>query len=322
MCNFIWASSYQQSSSRISGGDTGSDVTGSDPDRDWRYRKSRDCNRFPRFFLTIVVVQNVSLRMIDMATGSDRRGSIVRVRACATGSCAISALVGSFHRKWRHQTWPRRASPGLNQWYDVIKTFNFPVFFQTPAFELQRYLCFFHIFHIFSLFNLLFFHIFHIFSQFNLPFFHIVHIFSLFNLLFFPYCPYHFTIFFCIFHIISLFNLLFFRIFNIFSLFNSRFFHIFSLSSLPFFHIVQIFSLFNLLFFHNFHILSLFNLGFFHIFHIFMFNVDRFCCILMVIVIIWMKESESERAQCLKWTVAQSPNATNILFGRPKAAPN
>ena len=27
-------------------------------------------------------------------------------------------------------------------------------------------------------------------------------------------------------------------------------------------------------------------------------------------------------SQCLKWTVAQSPNATNILFGRPKAAPN
>ena len=26
--------------------------------------------------------------------------------------------------------------------------------------------------------------------------------------------------------------------------------------------------------------------------------------------------------QCLKWMVAQSPNATNILFGRPKAAPN
>ena len=26
--------------------------------------------------------------------------------------------------------------------------------------------------------------------------------------------------------------------------------------------------------------------------------------------------------QCLKWTVAQSPNATNILFGQPKAAPN
>jgi hypothetical protein len=26
--------------------------------------------------------------------------------------------------------------------------------------------------------------------------------------------------------------------------------------------------------------------------------------------------------QCLKWTVAQSPNAANILFGQPKAAPN
>jgi len=26
--------------------------------------------------------------------------------------------------------------------------------------------------------------------------------------------------------------------------------------------------------------------------------------------------------QCLKWTVVQSPNATNILLGRPKAAPN
>jgi hypothetical protein len=30
----------------------------------------------------------------------------------------------------------------------------------------------------------------------------------------------------------------------------------------------------------------------------------------------------SIHSQCLKWTVAQSPNATNILFGRPKAAPN
>ena len=29
-----------------------------------------------------------------------------------------------------------------------------------------------------------------------------------------------------------------------------------------------------------------------------------------------------KESQCLKWMVAQSPNATNILFGRPKAAPN
>jgi hypothetical protein len=42
---------------------TGSHVTGSD----------RVCmrNRFPRFFLTIVVVQNVPLCMTDMATGCD-----------------------------------------------------------------------------------------------------------------------------------------------------------------------------------------------------------------------------------------------------------
>jgi hypothetical protein len=63
-----------------------------------------------------------------------------KVSACTIGSCAISDIVGPFHRKWRHQSWPRRASPGLNQWYDVIKAFHFPVFFQTPTFEMQRYL--------------------------------------------------------------------------------------------------------------------------------------------------------------------------------------
>ena len=34
------------------------------------------------------------------------------------------------------------------------------------------------------------------------------------------------------------------------------------------------------------------------------------------------KTTDMHQVQCLKWTVAQSPNATNILFGRPKAAPN
>jgi hypothetical protein len=32
--------------------------------------------------------------------------------ACATGSCAISALVGPFHWKWRHQTSPEGDSLG------------------------------------------------------------------------------------------------------------------------------------------------------------------------------------------------------------------
>ena len=31
---------------------------------------------------------------------------------------------------------------------------------------------------------------------------------------------------------------------------------------------------------------------------------------------------DKDLIQCLKWTVAQSPNATNILFRRPKVAPN
>ena len=57
---------YRHGSSRISGGSTESDVShviGSD--------RVRMRNRFPCFFLTIVVVQNVSLRMTDMTTGCD-----------------------------------------------------------------------------------------------------------------------------------------------------------------------------------------------------------------------------------------------------------
>jgi hypothetical protein len=74
-------------------------VTGSD--------RMRMYNQFPRFFLTIVVVKNVPLRMIgsSMATGCDviKRHVIPKglhwksgVRACATGSCTIFALVGLF----------------------------------------------------------------------------------------------------------------------------------------------------------------------------------------------------------------------------------
>ena len=74
---------------------TGSHVT--------RIDRVRMCNRFPPFFLTIVVVQNVPLRMTDMATGCDviKRHVTSKgfpwncgVRACATGSCAISAWKG------------------------------------------------------------------------------------------------------------------------------------------------------------------------------------------------------------------------------------
>ena len=67
------------------------------------------CKRFPRFFLTIVVVQNVPLRITgsSMATECDvikRHATLKRfhwkgeVCACATGSCPISAILGPIHR--------------------------------------------------------------------------------------------------------------------------------------------------------------------------------------------------------------------------------
>jgi hypothetical protein len=46
---------------------------------------------FPCFFLTIVVVQNVPLRMTEMATGSN-----VTPKGISLVSGAIFALVGSF----------------------------------------------------------------------------------------------------------------------------------------------------------------------------------------------------------------------------------
>jgi hypothetical protein len=55
---------------------------------------------FPRFLLTIVVVQ--VLWLPEVTQGNPKE--FPWMCACATGSCAISVLVGSFHRKWRHQT--------------------------------------------------------------------------------------------------------------------------------------------------------------------------------------------------------------------------
>ena len=96
---------------------TGNDVTGSYGDRKWRqdrkWSREHEQSVPTLIFLTIVVVQNVLLRMTDMATGCDvikRHLTPKRfpwkggVRACATENCAISTLLWPFHRKWRHQT--------------------------------------------------------------------------------------------------------------------------------------------------------------------------------------------------------------------------
>ena len=97
---------------------TRSHVTGSGHHRNQKSRKwsGAHAHPVPAFFLTVVVVvQNVPLRMSDMATEGnltpkDSLGSVsacaTGICACTTGSCAISTLVGLFHRKWSHQTSP------------------------------------------------------------------------------------------------------------------------------------------------------------------------------------------------------------------------
>jgi hypothetical protein len=67
-------------------------------------RKSRHRNvlcmpgsAFPRFFLTIVVVQVPWLP--EVTKGHVIPSGFPWMCECATGSCAISALVGPFHRK-------------------------------------------------------------------------------------------------------------------------------------------------------------------------------------------------------------------------------
>ena len=155
---------YRDGSSHISGGATGG-ATGSDRvrmrnrkcrwsrDRKWWFPPFFSVSHaffgFPHFFLTIVVVQNVPLRTTgsSMATGCDVSHVTPRgfhwedgVRACAIGSCEISALVGPFHRKWRHQTTPEGGSPrtvshvigsGLGVWsYLFSKSYNIIIFYE------------------------------------------------------------------------------------------------------------------------------------------------------------------------------------------------
>ena len=83
---------------------TGSAVTGGDVSNMTGSMFSPCPEGLSRAFFLTIVVQNVPLRMTDMATGSYRRsrdpggGSLergVRMR----NNCAISVLLGPFHRK-------------------------------------------------------------------------------------------------------------------------------------------------------------------------------------------------------------------------------
>ena len=54
----------------------------------------------------------------------------------------------------------------------------------------------------------------------------------------------------------------------------------------------------------------------------FLYKVSSLTCSIHDWEILWNEYAFCRCVQCLKWTVAQSPNVTNISFGRPKAAPN
>ena len=73
------------------------------------------------------------------------RGSLGKVHACATGSCAVSTLVGPFYWKWRYQTFhfpyffafffkPQRLKCNFTCFSSTwrYKTFHFPVLFSRP----------------------------------------------------------------------------------------------------------------------------------------------------------------------------------------------
>ena len=130
---------YQYGQSHISGGAkgaatesdvtgsqvilTGNDVTGSALTGNDVSHVRRMRNRFPRFFLTIVVVQNWAspICLPDVMSRDPEGVSIGRVCACATASCSISALLGPFNRKWRHQMSPVGLPLELEvTWPDVL----------------------------------------------------------------------------------------------------------------------------------------------------------------------------------------------------------
>jgi hypothetical protein len=69
-------------------------------------------NRFTRFFLTIVVVQNISLRMTDMTTGSDVTEGYVTLKGLPWKDARNIRLSGVFSPEMTSSNVTHRASPG------------------------------------------------------------------------------------------------------------------------------------------------------------------------------------------------------------------
>jgi hypothetical protein len=99
---------YQHGSSRISGGSTGSHVTGSGHDRKWRQSHDRKWSRaHAQSVPALFSYYSSSTKCIIAHDRHDyRMWRHVTPKVFSVGSCTISALVEQFHRKSRHQTSP------------------------------------------------------------------------------------------------------------------------------------------------------------------------------------------------------------------------
>jgi hypothetical protein len=116
----------------------------------------RTGNRFSRFFLTIVVVQNVPLRMTDMATGNDVTEGYVTQKGFPWKSARMCNRKlrnirpsGAFSPEMTSSNITRRASPGTGNHasYDLIIFYSFrwlsasfpPFYFQAERLRIFGY---------------------------------------------------------------------------------------------------------------------------------------------------------------------------------------
>ena len=125
--------------------------------------------------------------MTDMATGSDvtkchvtPKGFLGSEHACATGNCAISALVGPFHRKWLIKyhpydfpgNWSHVTGRALVVLSRTSTSYNHIIFYELSL--SRHFICI-------SFYNSTYFS-----STFSISFHYSTY--------FLPYSPYHFTI--------------------------------------------------------------------------------------------------------------------------------
>jgi hypothetical protein len=101
-------------------------------------------NRFTRFFLTIVVVQNISLRMTDMTTGSDVTEGYVTLKGLPWKDARNIRLSGVFSPEMTSSNVTHRASPGTGSHVTgsalvvlsrTSASYNIIIFYELLAFQ-------------------------------------------------------------------------------------------------------------------------------------------------------------------------------------------